>query len=162
MIGQRTSLLLVIPAIAWIGAAVAQTQDTDPGERAAIDKAYRAWAEADNAKDLTRWVSFLAPDALFLPPNHVAMRTHEAIRAFYAELFADKNFKLDCRQDEVVVSASRDIAWSTGVCRSTFTRPSGRIADDTSKWVKLWKRQSNGEWKCAVNGWNSDLQQPEQ
>jgi len=138
---------------------LAQTQAGHETDRVAIDNAYAAWVQADNTKDLNRWVSFLAPNALFLPPNHTALRSNEAIRSFYAELFADKRFALECRQEKIEVSASGDIAWSAGSCRSTFTGPKDSVAHDTSKWVKVWKRQPNGEWKCAVNSWSSDLPQ---
>ena len=69
-----------------------------------------------NAKDLLRWASFLAPDALFMPPNHLALRDEQAIRGFYSKLFADNQFSLSCRQDNVEVAESEELAWSTGTC----------------------------------------------
>jgi len=121
----------------------------------AITKAYADWVQTVNAKDLVAWASFLAPDAIFLPPNSPVLSDRQAILDSYAELFGDDKFALTCRQDEVEVSKSEDLAWSHGHCESTFTDPDGRLAHGTSKWMKVWKRQPNGDWKCAANSWSS-------
>ncbi len=124
--------------------------------REAIDNAYRDWVDATNAKDLNLWASFLAPDPLFLPPNHPALRGEQAIRDFYARSFADDRFSLNCRQERVEVADAQDMAWSTGSCEATFTGPDGDVARGSSKWAKVWVRLSNGDWKCALNSWNSN------
>ena len=120
----------------------------------AIDDAYRAWVGATNAKDLDRWATFLAPDPLFLPPHHPALRGELAIRDFYESLFADSRFSLNCRQEQVTVAEAQDMAWSTGSCEATFTGPDGDAAKGSSKWAKVWMRLPNGDWKCALNSWS--------
>ncbi|MEJ2237937.1 MAG: nuclear transport factor 2 family protein [Gemmatimonadales bacterium] len=124
--------------------------------REAIDTAYRDWVDATNAKDLNRWVTFLAPEPLFLPPDHPALRGQQPIRAFYARLFADSRFSLDCRQEQTEVAEAQDMAWSTGSCEATFTGPDGKAARGSSKWAKVWIRLPNGEWRCALNSWSSN------
>jgi len=123
----------------------------------AIGEAYREWVGATNARDLEQWASFLAPDAIFLPPNSPALSDEKAIKDFYAQLFTDSRFSLNCRQERVEVAESEDLAWSTGHCEATFTGPDGKQAHDISKWAKVWKRLSNGEWKCMVNSWSSTV-----
>jgi uncharacterized protein (TIGR02246 family) len=137
--------------------ATGQTFARQEAHRKAIEKAYADWVDAANDKDLNRFASFLAPDALFLPPNHPALRGERAIRNFYSLLFADSRFSLRCRQERVEVAKSEELAWSTGTCELTFTGPDGDADQDSSKWVKVWKRLSNGEWKCAVSSWSSTL-----
>ena len=122
--------------------------------REAIDNAYRHWVDATNAKDLNLWASFLAPDPLFLPPNHPALRGEQAIRDFYARLFADSLFSLNCRQEHVEVAEAEDMAWSTGSCEATFTDPDGDAARGSSKWAKVWLRLPNGDWKCTLSSWS--------
>jgi uncharacterized protein (TIGR02246 family) len=123
----------------------------------AIGEAYREWVAATNARDLDRWTSFLAPDAIFLPPNSPALRDEMAIKDFYAQLFTDSRFSLDCRQERVEIAESENFAWSTGHCEATFTGPDGKEAHDKSKWAKVWKKSSSGEWKCVVNSWSSTV-----
>lgn len=123
--------------------------------REAIDNTYREWLDATNGKDLDRWTSFLGEDPLFLPPNHAALRGEYAIREYYGALFADDRFSLECRQEQVKMAQSQDMAWSTGSCEVTFTGPDGNAATDLSKWAKVWVRLPTGDWKCILNGWSS-------
>jgi len=124
--------------------------------RDAINDAYREWVDATNAKDLDRWATFLAPDPLFLPPDHDALRGEPAIRDFYELLFADNRFSLDCRQEQVTVAEAADMAWSTGSCEATFTGSDGDAARGSSKWAKVWRRLPNGDWKCALTSWSAN------
>lgn len=139
-------VLLVVPAFGQSG----------PHEQA-IGTAYREWVDATNAKDMERWASFLAPGAIFLPPNNAVLSDEKAIRDFYAELFTDERFFLECRQERVEIAVSEDFAWSTGHCEATFTGTEGEEAHDSSKWAKVWRRLPTGEWKCTLNSWSSTL-----
>jgi ketosteroid isomerase-like protein len=132
-----------------------QTLSHQVAHHEAIDNAYWEWVDATNAKDLDRWATFLGPDPLFLPPDHVALRGESAIRDFYALLFADDRFALECRQEQVTVAEGQDMAWSTGSCEATFTGPDGDLATDSSKWAKVWIRLPSGDWKCTLNSWTS-------
>jgi ketosteroid isomerase-like protein len=120
----------------------------------AISDAYSAWVETVNEKDLDAWGEYLAPEALFLPPNSPALSDRSEILEFYAALFADEQFSLDCRQEGVEVAGSEDIAWSFGYCSSTSTAPDGALAHGDSKWTKVWRRMPSGAWKCAMNSWS--------
>lgn len=133
-----------------------QTFASQESHSEAIVDTYREWVDATNAKDLDRWATFVGPDALFLPPDHAALRGELAIRDFYESLFADDRFSLDCRQDQVTVAESQDIAWSTGSCEATFTGPDGNAVTDSSKWAKVWVRLPSGDWKCTLNSWSSN------
>jgi len=122
-----------------------------------IHNAYQKWVKATNAKDIEQWASFLAPNAIFHPPNHPALNGNAEIKEYYLESFADERFSLVCNQDTVEVSEAEDFAWSKGSCEATFTGPDGKEARGKSKWVKVWERQSNGEWKCKINSWSSSI-----
>ena len=145
----------------WLGLLLLQTagvaEEQNGADERAIGETYREWVEATNAGDLERWASFLAPGAVFLPPNSPALLDEKAIRSFYAGLFRDDRFALDCRQERVEVAEARDFAWSTGHCEATFTGPDGSEAHDRSKWAKVWKRRADGAWKCTLNSWSSTL-----
>lgn len=126
-----------------------------PTHERSIARAYDAWVETVNAKDLEAWSSYLAPGAIFFPPDRPALTSRSAILGFYSELFQDPRFALDCRLEKVEVATAEDIAWGHGSCESSFTGPDGHVAHASTKWVKVWIRQPSGEWKCAVNSWNS-------
>ncbi len=133
-----------------------QALDALAADEAAIHKAYAEWVQVTNAKDIQRWVSFAADDAIFFPANHPILTDKDAIQNFYSTLFADPNFTIACKQTGVAVSKAGDLAWSMGTCEVKVSDSRGNPVTDTSKWVKVWKKQPSGSWKCIINMWNSD------
>lgn len=119
-----------------------------------IEATYNNWVETVNDKDMGAWSSYLAPNAKFLPPGIGELNTHEAIRNYYLELFADPNFALNCKQLSAVTAESGNFAWSTGECEATSTGNEGELVHSKSKWAKVWEKQSSGTWKCKLNIWN--------
>ena len=132
------------------GPLAAQSADHERAIRAAYDE----WVATANAKELDRWARYLAPDPIFLPPTGPALEGQESIRSFYAELFSDPTFSIDCRQDDVEVAGSEDLAWSTGSCTATFADPDGQPVRAVTKWAKVWKRSPDGVWRCALSSWS--------
>ena len=137
--------------VLFCGAGFTQTAD-----ELAISKAYKEWSAATNAKNIDLWTTFLAPEAVFFPPDRGVLNTQNSIRQYYLELFADPNFTLPCQQHSVEIALSGDLAWSTGRCAVTFTDSDGNTARGKSKWAKVWEKQVDGSWKCRLNIWNSD------
>lgn len=121
-----------------------------------IHDAYEEWEKSTNARDIEWWSSFVAPNAVFLPPDKPPLETIDDIRAYYTELFRDPAFGLECTQTFVNVAKSRDMAWTRGTCEITFTTPGGDVANGSSKWTKVWVRMDDGTWKCRLNTWNSN------
>lgn len=152
---KRAALRASVMACACLAALPAHVLAQSRAHERAIAEAYAAWVETVNEKDIEAWSSYLAPGAIFFPPDSPVLPDRSAILDFYSELFADPQFSLDCRLERVDVAAAEDMAWGHGYCESSFTDTDGRIANGSTKWVKVWKRLPNGEWKCAVNSWNA-------
>ena len=127
-----------------------------PNDARSIKSSYDEWVKSTNAKDIERWSSFLAPDAVFLPPGNLLLRSNEEIVSYYVELFNDPNFSLECEQTFVQVAESRDMAWARGTCQAKFTTTDGDMGSGSSKWTKVWLRVDDGNWKCKLNTWNSN------
>jgi len=140
-------VLLVLLVVLGIPAYAAEADGAE------IDKTYKAWLQATNEKDLEKWSMFLAPDAYFSPADTTPLATTDEILGYYRKSFADPEFSLNCQQQEVHIADSGEMAWSRGICRATFTNPEGENANGTSHWFKVWKKQSDGSWRCRVNTW---------
>lgn len=149
-------ILATLMAIGVFQSGVADVTQESTDDSALIDAAYYDWVGTVNAKDINRWSTYLAPEAIFFPADGPALDSVQAIVAFYAKLFDDPNFSLDCKQDSIEVFDASDLAWSRGTCAATFSLPDGRVGRGSSKWVKLWVRLDDGEWKCRLNTWNNN------
>ena len=119
-----------------------------------IEKTYDEWVRVTNARDIERWSSYITAGAYFAPPGIPALETESAILDYYRKSFTDPLFALDCKQIEVIIADSGDLAWARGTCKATFTDPKGKKGRGESKWSKIWLKQSDGSWKCRVNAWS--------
>jgi len=129
----------------------------DDGAR--IEATYNAWVQTTNSRNIEEWATYLAADAFFVPPDSPSLSTEEAILTYYRKYFADPEFSLDCEQLDVDIAESGEMAWARGTCRATFTVPDGSVGNATSRWFKVWMKQSDGSWKCRINTWN--IENPE-
>ena len=141
----------------WLAIVVAtgSISKADDSEEFSIHNTYIEWVEATNDKDLERWSAFLADDPYFTPANSPPLVGTDEVVSYYERSFADPRFSLDCEQEHVEVSESGRIAWSRGNCNATFTGSDGEKARGTSRWFKVWIKQSNGSWRCRVNSWRN-------
>jgi len=133
--------------------SVALAADDDGAK---IEETYNAWVRAVNAKDIEEWSSYLAPNAYFAPADAPSLATEEAILNYYRRSFSDPEFSLDCKQLEVEVADSAEMAWARGTCEATFTTSDGKIGRGKSRWFKVWVKQSDGSWRCRINTWNNE------
>ena len=57
-------------------------------------------------------------------------------------------------------AGSGDLAYSTGAYQMSAPDDSGKSSIDRGKYVAVWKKQTDGNWKVAVDIWNTDLPLP--
>ena len=127
----------------------------------AIEKALRdldaQWSAAAGAKDLEKTIAFYSGDAIVLPTNAPAATTKEAIRNTWKDLLASPGLAISWKTTKVEVAKSGDIAYTTGTYELTMNDASGKPANDRGKYLEVWEKQADGNWKCAADMWNSDL-----
>jgi ketosteroid isomerase-like protein len=143
-----------LPFIATLGIFSSVLWADSDEDVKAIHDTYIAWVASTNSKDINLWATFVAPGAIFLPPDTAPLESIKSIVAFYTELFGDPNFSLDCAQLHVEIADSGDMAWSRGTCEATFSLPDGTTGHGSSKWAKVWVLSEDGRWKCRLNTWN--------
>jgi ketosteroid isomerase-like protein len=122
----------------------------------AIKQADREWLAAVSAKDVDRSVSFWTDEPVVQPPGQPAVVGSAAIRQYVAEGFSQPDFSVTWQSSEPVVSGSGDMAYTLSSNRFTFRDPQGKLVTVRGKGVVVWRRLSDGRWKCAVDSWNPE------
>ncbi len=128
-------------------------------ERAALRAAADAYHEAGQALDIDSFIGFYANDALSYPPNAPAESGPEGVRNFMSAFTALPDAAVSFSDPIVEVSASGDMGYTLADGVITFTGPGGEAVEDRIRDFHLWKKQ-DGEWKLAVDIWNSELPLP--
>ncbi|MGA7839792.1 MAG: DUF4440 domain-containing protein [Candidatus Acidiferrales bacterium] len=133
-----------------------EIQQARAADEAAIRAASAAWSQSATAKDLDKAVSFYADDALVLPDKAPAITGNENIRKNWAPLLALPGPGLSWKTGSVVVARSGELAYETGAYNFVTTDKKGKSTDYKGKYLLIWKKQSDGSWKVAVDTDNGD------
>ena len=133
-----------------------EIQQARAADEAAIRAASAAWSKAATAKDLDKTVSFYADDALILPDKAPALRGDENIRKNWAPLLALPGPGLSWQTSALQVARSGELAYETGAYVFVTTDKKGKSTDYKGKYLVIWKKQTDGSWKVAVDTDNGD------
>jgi ketosteroid isomerase-like protein len=148
---------LSILAVACAAPAPQAAPDTRAADEAAIRAADLAWSKAAEARQAEAFVAYYTPDAILLPPNEPLATGHDAALKIIGDLMAMPGFSLAWQTSRVEVARAGDLAYSQGAYRMTFNDAKGNPVNDTGKYLEIWKKQADGQWKCIADMFNSDL-----
>jgi len=129
---------------------------TRPAERILRDLDAQ-WSKAAAAKDLEQTVAFYSDDAIVLPPNATSAATKETVRNLWKDLLAAPGLVISWRPSKVKLGHNGAMAWVSGAYELTMNDVGGKPINDRGKYLEVWEKQADGNWKCAADMWNSDL-----
>ena len=115
------------------------------------------WAKTAAGKDVEQTIAFYSDDAIVFAPNATSAATKEAIRNRWKDMFASPGFVITWQPTKVKVGKSGEMAWVSGTYELTMNDASGKPINDRGKYLEVWEKQTDGNWKCAADMWNSDL-----
>jgi ketosteroid isomerase-like protein len=109
-----------------------------------------AFADSTAARGGEGWAAwFEAGGRMYRERGYVDGR--DAIRDLMVPAFADTTRALRWAPDTAVVAASGDIGYTLGHWESVLKTPSGDSVLGRGNYVTIWRRQSDGTWKAAVD-----------
>jgi ketosteroid isomerase-like protein len=160
---RRKFALVLIPCAAGIllasGCGQQAPADTRSVDESVIRELDVQWAKAATAKDLGGTVSYYADDASLLPPNTTIQTGKPAIHAAWAGLLGSVD-SIGWQPNKIEVSRSSDMAYVIGVYQMASKDAAGRPVLDHGKYVEVWKKQTDGNWKTVTDIFNTDLLPP--
>lgn len=122
----------------------------------AIRQTVAAWSAAAGARELNKCVSFYTDDASVLPFNAPIATGKDQIRNVWSQLMSNPGFSLRFGPTKIEVARSADLAYEIGTFELTLSDQTGKSAASRGKYVVVWKKQANGEWKAAADIFNTD------
>ncbi len=138
------------------GSPSENASNTPPAERILRDLDAQ-WAKAAAAKDVERTIGYYSDDAIVLPPNATSAATQETIRNVWKDMLASPGLAITWKPTTVQLAKSGDMGWVSGTYELTMNDASGKPINDRGKYLEVWEKQSDGNWKCRADMWNSDL-----
>jgi ketosteroid isomerase-like protein len=122
---------------------------------AAVRRIGLDWVLACNTKHLDDLLELYIADAIVLRSNCPPVRGAAAIREFF---FGALDAGLgEVEVDPIRVEVAGDMAYEAGRCKALVPGAAGKRREERGKYLWVFARQTNGEWKLASDCWSSDL-----
>lgn len=122
---------------------------------AAVRRIGQEWVLACNTKHLDDLLELYIADAIVLRSNYPPVRGAAAIREFF---FGALDAGLgEVEVDPIRVEVAGDMAYEAGRCKALVPGAAGKRREERGKYLWVFARQNNGEWKLASDCWSSDL-----
>jgi ketosteroid isomerase-like protein len=145
-----------ISAQSTAGSQSEKASDTQPVERILRDLDAQ-WSKAAAAKDVEQTIAYYSDEATVFPPNAIKAATKEAIRNIWKDLLASPGLVITWKPSSVQLAKSGELAWVSGAYELTMNDTGGKPINDRGKYLEVWEKQTDGQWKCVSDMWNSDL-----
>ena len=114
------------------------------------------WSAAAQNKDVDKTVSFYADDGSVLP-SHAPIATGKAqVREVWAHLFSLPGVKVSFAPKKIDVAKSKDMAYDVGTYELTMNDDKGNPGTEIGKYVVVWKKQADKQWKVVADIFNPD------
>ena len=124
----------------------------------AVQVPNREWMEAVKRGDPASLAALYTEDATLLPPNSEAIRGRQGIEAFFK---AGMQMGIsEATLETVDVEYLGDVAYEVGAYTMKIEPEGGQAETDRGNYVVVWKRESDGPWKLAVDMWNTNTPLP--
>lgn len=147
--------LALAPLTVTTAIAQNETAAAEQGSDAqAIQTIHEEWADLIAEKDSAAIGALYAEDAVLMAPGEATVEGADAIAARWARQLTLDGFDFSLTPQQLVVSASGDLAHDRGSYDFAATLPQGAITD-TGKYVLVWQK-IDGEWKVIADIFNSD------
>ena len=155
---MRNTLILLLLLLLVSSACQQETaQDKRVAEEATIKALDMEWSKAAGSKNVDKTVSYYADDAIVMPSNSPALTGKEAIRGMWQAMLGAPNFSGGWTATKVDVARSGDLAYVTGTYEINETDANGKPVTDKGKYLEVWKKQTDGSWKCVADMFNTSL-----
>jgi ketosteroid isomerase-like protein len=115
------------------------------------------WAQsAAERHDVERILSYWTEDAVVLPPGLPAVVGKAALRQYVEGSMQIPGFRITWESKDVMLSPDGQLAYMFSRNAVTVNAPDGTPVTTEGRAVTIWRRESDGEWRCAVDIWNAD------
>lgn len=133
------------------------SKDTRATEEATLRQLDDEWSRTIALRDVEKTISYYSEDAVVMPPNIPTLAGKEAIRTLWKSMLESPLFSGGWKATKVEVAQSGDLAYVSGNYEFKEQDAGGNPITDKGKYLVVWKKQADGNWKCVANMFNSDL-----
>ena len=134
----------------------AEVPSTAAKEEVKIRQLDADWVQAIQSKNLDKILGFYASGGSMMADRAPIATGTDAIRAAWQQVLAIPGFKLSFTPTHIDVAKARDMAAEIGTFRESESDSSGKVNTIVGKYVVVWRKQPDGQWRVSADIFNSD------
>lgn len=144
---KRITTLLVVLTV--VSCSPQKVDTKAEGEK--VLQLSKEWSKAASAGDIEKVVGYWADDAVVISAGEPVLSGKQAIRKMVEESYKMPGFRISWQPQRVVVSEGGDMAYLIEDSQVSFTDSTGKPFTIHNKAVSIWRKQTDGTWKNAVD-----------
>ena len=113
-------------------------------------------AAASEGRDIELILSFWTDDAVVMPPGLPSVVGKAALREYVQASMQIPGFRITWTSDHVTLSPDGQLAYMFSRNAVRMNAPDDVPITTEGRAVTIWRRESDGEWRCAVDIWNAE------
>ena len=126
-------------------------------EKARLLERDAQWAAvASEGRDVERMLAYWTDDAVVFPPGLPPVEGKAALREYVRASLQIPGFRIDWASTGVRFSPDGNLAYMFGRNVVTMNGADGAPVTSAGRAVTIWRRDADGEWRCAVDIWNAE------
>ena len=151
-------VLACVALFALTSACSRNVPSSQNADVAAVRSVEAAWVKDIATKDVDKFASYYSDDASVLLPNEMLITGKDNIRAAFKSMMADPNFALTFQSTRGEASKGGDFVYVIGTYSMTTSSPRDqKPVTDQGKYLTVYKKQADGNWKAVADMVNTDL-----
>lgn len=125
-------------------------------ERAGLARRDAEWSTVSSeGRDVDAILSYWTDDAVVMPPGLPTVTGKAGLRSYVTESLKIPGFRISWKSSPPVLSQDGKVAYMTSMNTVTMQRPDGVTMVLPGRALTIWRKESDGEWRCAVDIWNA-------
>jgi ketosteroid isomerase-like protein len=114
-----------------------------------------SWAKlASEGGDVDEILSYWTDDAVVIPAGMPNVVGKDALRAYVEGTRTIPGFRISWSSSNAQLSPDGGMAYLLSTNEVVVTGPDGQPVTSRGRAVTVWRREAEGEWRCAVDIWN--------
>ena len=115
------------------------------------------WAEvASEGLDVERILSYWTDDAVVMAPGLPQVSGKAALREYVQGSMRIPGFKITWESKDAMLSPDGQLGYIFSRNTVTLNAADGTPVTSNGRAVTIWRREADGEWRCAVDIWNAE------
>jgi ketosteroid isomerase-like protein len=115
------------------------------------------WSNAAfEGQDVERILSYWTDDAIVMPPGFPSVVGKDALREYVENSLQIPGFQISWRSSDVKFSPDGNLAYMFSQNEVLMNDQDSTPFTLKGRAVTIWRRETDGEWRCAVDIWNAE------